>query len=321
MNQHDALLNRLLWARDEYAIGAGDRVMQKTPFGFDVSVWEFFLPLLAGARLVLARPGGHQDPEYLARLIEDAGVTTMHFVPSMLQVFLDPLEPRAPAIAAPGAVQRRGAALRAAGALRAVPAARRAAQPLWPDRGRHRRQRVALRRRPASRHRADRPPIANMRLYVLDRHLQPVPAGCPGEIHIGGIGVARGYLNRPELTAERFVPDPFAPTPAAPVQDRRPRRWLPDGAIEYLGRNDFQVKIRGMRIELGEIESALRACADVLDAVVSRARTRPATSASSPTCAAARAATRRPPTCARRSRRRCPSTWCRRRSSRSPSSR
>jgi len=269
MNQHDALANRLLWARDAYGIDATDRVLQKTPFGFDVSVWEFFLPLLAGARLVLARPGGHQDPEYLAALVEREAVTTMHFVPSMLQVFLDPLEPARCASlrrvlcsgeALPWALQERFFGALPIVELHNLYGPTEAAID------------VTAWRCDSSLHPGIVPigrPIANLRLYVLDRHMRPVPPGCPGEIHIGGRGVARGYLNRPELSAERFVADPFDPTPGARLYKTGDLgRWLPDGAIEYLGRNDFQVKIRGMRIELGEIESALGTCPGVHEAVV-----------------------------------------------------
>ncbi|HJU41105.1 MAG TPA: amino acid adenylation domain-containing protein, partial [Tahibacter sp.] len=269
MNQHDGVVNRLLWAQDEYRLTAGDRVLQKTPFSFDVSVWEFFLPLLAGATLVMARPGGHQDPQYLARTIADASITLLHFVPSMLQVFLDQAPPAA------------------CGSLRAVLCSGEALpyglqdkfERTLPHAGLHNLYGpteaaidVTYWRCDARLHVGKVPigrPIANIRMHILDANRRPVPLGAVGELYIGGAGVARGYLNRPELTAERFVADPFRAHDGARLYKTGDLgRWLPDGAIEYLGRNDFQVKIRGFRIELGEIEAKLAACTDVREAVV-----------------------------------------------------
>jgi amino acid adenylation domain-containing protein len=268
-NAHAGVVNRLLWARDEYRIGSGERLLQKTPFSFDVSVWEFFLPLLAGAQLVIARPYGHQDPRYLAQLIADAGITTIHFVPSMLQVFLD--SGPAPHCASLRRVLCSGEALphalqmRLHAALPGVelhnlygPTEAAVDVTAWHCRPDRRPGAVPIGR-----------PIANVRIYLLDRHLQPVPLGVAGEIHIGGVAVARGYLNRPELSAERFIPDPFSGAPGARLYKTGDLgRWRADGAIEYLGRNDFQVKLRGLRIELGEIEAALAACDGVREAVV-----------------------------------------------------
>lgn len=267
MNQHDAVVNRLLWAQDQYRLTAGDKVMQKTPFSFDVSVWEFFLPLLAGAELVMARPEGHQDPDYLQDLIETAGVTTLHFVPSMLQAFLPGLE--AEKCRSLRQVLCSGEALPAALTARfheALPkvvlhnlygpteaAVDVTAWPCQQDDG--------SAPPPIGR------PIANTRLYILDSALQPVPLGVIGEIYIGGIAVGRGYCRKPALSAERFLPDPFA-AGARLYKTGDLGRWRADGGIDYLGRNDFQVKIRGFRIELGEIESRLAACDGVGEAVV-----------------------------------------------------
>ncbi len=268
MNRHGAILNRLLWMQQALPLDESDRVLQKTPFSFDVSVWEFFWPLLAGARLVLARPGGHQDPDYLAALIAAEGVTTVHFVPSMLQVFLDsPAAARCASLrrvvcsgeALPHELQQRyGSLLQAPlynlyGPTEAAvdvtcwacdPAAARPVVPI----GR---------------------PIANTRVHVVDRNFRTVPLGVTGEILLGGAGLARGYLGRPDLTAARFLPDPLGDEPGGRLYRTGDLgRTLPDGSVEYLGRTDFQVKVRGFRIELGEIETALAAHPAVAQAVV-----------------------------------------------------
>ncbi|RJF84163.1 amino acid adenylation domain-containing protein [Azospirillum cavernae] len=262
------LLNRLRWMQDRYRLSPADAVLQKTPYGFDVSVWEFFWPLMTGARLVLAGPGEHRDAARLTALIETHGVTTLHFVPAMLQVFLDALEPG-----------------RCAGLTRllcsgeALPAALR-------DR--------CLAALPAELHNLYGPteasidvtvwdcraepqgpvpigrPIANIQTWILDGALNPVPVGVAGELYLSGIGLARGYLGRPGLTAAAFLPNPLADGPDHRRLYRTGdlARHRPDGAIEYLGRADFQVKIRGQRVELGEIEAALAALPGVAEAVV-----------------------------------------------------
>ncbi len=280
VNSHRAIRNRLLWMRERFALGPADRVLQKTPAGFDVSVWEFFGPLIVGARLVVARPGGHQDPAYLARTIAAQQITTIHFVPSMLQVFLG--EPGLERLTSLSRVIASGEALppdlvrRAARAL--PPAARlynlygptEAAVEVtcWPADPALARPRAPI-----------GAPIGNTAIHLLDRALRPQPVGVPGELAIGGVQVGRGYLGRPALTAERFVPDPTAGGDgAADGGAGRPgarvyltgdlARRLADGQIEYLGRLDHQVKIRGVRIELGEIEAALAAVPGVAEAVV-----------------------------------------------------
>nr|WP_236432391.1 non-ribosomal peptide synthetase [Pseudomonas syringae] len=268
-NQHDGVVNRLWWAQSEYRIGTDDRVLQKTPFGFDVSVWEIFLPLLAGAQLVMARPGGHQDPHYLMEVIERRSISMLHFVPSMLQAFVN----QTPAgrcstlkrvlcsgEALPHALLLQGQAHFPKSELHNLYGPTEAAIDVtaW-----HYVAEQDIGIVPIGR------PIANTQIYLLDAHGQPVPIGVSGEIHIGGIGVARGYLNRPELTAERFLEDPFSTEPAARMyRSGDLGRWLADGNIEYLGRNDDQVKLRGYRIELGEIESQLAGCPGVREAVV-----------------------------------------------------
>ena len=248
---------------------AADRFLQKTPFSFDVSVWEFFWTLMCGARLVIARPDGHKDPEYLRLLIERGGITRLHFVPSMLQIFLDTLEPgNCPSIAhvvcsgeeLPAALQRKCFERLPQARLSNLYGPTEAAVDVtaWECSPNDLGARVPIGR-----------PISNIRMYVLDAQRQVVPVGVIGEIYIGGVGVGRGYLNRPELTAERFVRDPFVDDRAAwHVPHRDLGFWRDDGAIEYLGRNDHQVKIRGFRIELGEIEAQLRSHPRIKDAVV-----------------------------------------------------
>jgi pristinamycin I synthase 3 and 4 len=254
---HGAIRNRLVWMQEAYGLGAGDTVLQKTPFSFDVSVWEFFWPLLTGARLVLARPGGHRDPGYLVDLIGRERVTVLHFVPSMLQAFLE--EPDlAPCrslrlVVASGEALPPGLARRCHERLDARlenlygPTEAAVDVTSWRCRPQTDAPSVPIGR-----------PIANTRIHLLDGSLGPVPAGVPGELYIGGANVGRGYLGRPALTAERFVPDPFAERPGARLYRTGDlARHLPDGAVEFLGRIDHQVKLRGFRIELGEIEAVL----------------------------------------------------------------
>ncbi|WP_369938522.1 non-ribosomal peptide synthase/polyketide synthase [Xanthomonas tesorieronis] len=269
MNEHRGVVNRLLWAQDQFGLDASDRVLQKTTFGFDVSVWEFFLPLLAGARLTLARPGGHQDPAYLVETIERCGITVMHFVPSMLQAFLAQSDlarcgslrhVKCSGEALPYALQQRFRAALPHAQLHNLYGPTEAAVDVthW--------------RCVDDAHAGIVPigkPVANTAIYLLDAHGEPVPVGVAGELHIGGVQVGRGYRNRAELTAERFIADPYSRDPRARLyRSGDLARWLPDGNVEYLGRNDFQVKIRGFRIELGEIEARLAELEHVREAVV-----------------------------------------------------
>ncbi|HKI02159.1 MAG TPA: non-ribosomal peptide synthase/polyketide synthase, partial [Thermoanaerobaculia bacterium] len=270
MNSHRGIVNRLLWMQEAFGLTAEDRVVQKTPISFDVSVWELFWPLMVGARLVIARPGGHQDPAYLMGLIAEQGVTTIHFVPSMLQVFLE-----APGLDGCGSLRRvvaSGEALpqdlerrfferlgwTGAGLFNLYGPTEAAVDvTVWSCERDGRRAAVPIGR-----------PIANTRIHLLGRFLEEVPIGVAGELHIGGVQVGRGYLDRPGLTAERFIPDPFGEPGERLYKTGDLARHLADGAIEFLGRIDHQVKIRGFRIELGEIESALAAHPSVREAVV-----------------------------------------------------
>lgn len=256
MNTHRAIVNRLAWMQAQYGLDATDVVLQKTPFSFDVSVWEFFWPLMTGARLVIARPEGHKDPAYLRDVVRERGVTTLHFVPSMLQTFLE--QRGLDALSSLRRVLCSGEALPVELARRCLERLPAELHNLYGpteaavDVSSFVVPRGALDRLPIGY------PISNLRLYVLDPQLEPSPVGVPGEVFIGGVGVGRGYFNRPDLTAERFIPDPFADEPGARLYRTGDLgRLLADGAIEYLGRLDFQVKLRGFRIELGEIETAL----------------------------------------------------------------
>ena len=268
LNHHRGIVNRLLWMQSRYQISSADAVLQKTPFSFDVSVWEFFWPLLSGARLVMARPGGHQDPAYLIRVIKERGITVMHFVPPMLRVFLE--EPGVSDCTGLRHVICSGEALphdlqekffeRLSCELHNLYGPTEAAVDVthWTCVRGSNSATVPIGR-----------PVANTRCYILDTLLQPMPVGVPGELHLGGVQIGRGYHNRPELTAEKFIADPFSNEPCAKLYKTGDLcRWLPEGTIEYLGRLDLQVKIRGFRIELGEIESALTQHESVREAVV-----------------------------------------------------
>jgi arthrofactin-type cyclic lipopeptide synthetase C len=268
MNEHLGVVNRLLWMQREYQMNGTDKVLQKTPYSFDVSVWEFFWTLQSGACLVVARPESHKDPSYLTETIERHGITTLHFVPSMLQIFLDHLRPGAcrsvrhivcSGEELPVALQNKCLQSLSGARLSNLYGPTEAAVDVtsWECEPMDQGGRVPIGR-----------PIANCRMYVLNAFGQPVPVGAVGEIHIGGVGVGRGYLNRPELTAERFLRDPFNQPHGRMYRTGDLGRWRSDGAIEYLGRNDHQVKIRGFRIELGEIEAQLIRCAHVREAVV-----------------------------------------------------
>ncbi len=271
INEHGAVVNRLLWMQDEYRLTSADAVLQKTPFSFDVSVWEFFWPLFTGARLVMARPEGHKDPAYLCEVIHAEQITTLHFVPSMLDVFLAHGDVSQCAglkrvmcsgEALPGSLVRRFKVQLPGSELHNLYGPTEAAVDVtaWNCAG------------PLELTPDNTPigkPIANTRLYLLDGQLQPVPQGVVGELYIGGVQVARGYLHRPELTAERFLNDPFSSVNNARMyRTGDVARYLADGNIEYLGRNDDQVKIRGLRIELGEIQARLTQFPEVKEAVV-----------------------------------------------------
>ncbi|CEM28128.1 unnamed protein product [Vitrella brassicaformis CCMP3155] len=269
INSHRGIVNRLLWMQDAYRLTERDAVLQKTPFSFDVSVWEFFWPLMVGAKIVVAKPGGHREPDYLADLIVSSGVTTCHFVPSMLSVFLD--EAKAPGCSAslrraicsgealPLELQDRFFRTMHDVELHNLYGPTEAAIDVtaWqcsPD--------SKLPTVPIGK------AIANTKLYILDSRLQMVPVGVAGELHIGGVQVAIGYHSRPELTAQRFISDPYSDNGGRMYKTGDLARYWPDGSIEFLGRIDFQVKIRGLRIELGEIEEAIASHPLVKEAVV-----------------------------------------------------
>jgi amino acid adenylation domain-containing protein/non-ribosomal peptide synthase protein (TIGR01720 family) len=260
MNTHGAICNRLLWMQEAYGLGEEDRVLQKTPISFDVSVWELFWPLLTGARLVLAEPGGHRDSEYLWEVIKREQITTLHFVPSMLNVFLEAGVAGKERLASVRRVicsgealsyetQERFYALGAQAELHNLYGPTEAAVDVtwWAcERGSERRV-VPIGK-----------PVANTQCYVLDEWGGPVPVGVSGELYLGGVQVGRGYLGRGELTAERFVPDAYGAVSGGRLYRTGDSvRLLEDGNLEYLGRLDHQVKLRGQRIELGEIEAAL----------------------------------------------------------------
>jgi amino acid adenylation domain-containing protein len=266
--EHRSVVNQLLWMQDKFQLTASDAFLQKAPFSFDASVWEFFMPLLAGARLVIARPEGQKDPGYLIDIITSEQVTIIHFVPSMLRIFLGA-----------AGVERCTSLRDVLGAGEALPLDLVARFHACSAATLHNlygptETTVSVLSWTFPRHddRAVVPigrPAANTQCYILDRNLQPVPVGVPGELYIGGIQVGRGYHNRPELTAERYIPDPFNYESHGRLYKSGDLcRFRRDGSIEFLGRIDQQVKIRGFRIELGEIETALKTNPDIRESTV-----------------------------------------------------
>ncbi|KAA0578715.1 non-ribosomal peptide synthetase/type I polyketide synthase [Azospirillum sp. Sh1] len=265
VNTQAGLSNRLRWMLETMPLAPGDAVVQKTPYTFDVSVWEFFWPLLMGARLVVAPPGDHRDPRAIARLIRRESITAAHFVPSMLSMFV--AEPEAAGCTSLKLVlcsgealtldqQERFHALGLPAQLHNLYGPTEAAIEVthWhcvPD--------PRLPEVPIGR------PLSNVVVRVLEADGQPAAIGAKGEICLGGASVARGYLNRPDLTEAAFVPDPFAPGWRL-YRTGDLGRWRPDGGVVYLGRRDSQVKLRGQRVEMGEIEVALRRAPGLADA-------------------------------------------------------
>ena len=268
MNSHRSVVNRLLWMQQTYPLEPGDAVLQKTPFSFDVSVWEFFWPLMVGARLVIAEPGGHLDPDYLIRVIREQSVTTVHFVPSMLRAFLD-----APGVELCDSLRRvicSGEVLppnvetkffkRLGAQLHNLYGPTEAAIDVtaWACEPNSVRPSVPI-----------GSPIANTEIHLLDRDLRLAPPGAQGELCIGGTNVGRGYWRRAALTAERFIPDPFSGRAGARLYRTGDlARRTKDGALEYLDRLDHQVKIRGMRVELGEIEARIAVAPGIRECAV-----------------------------------------------------
>ncbi|MFD7659194.1 amino acid adenylation domain-containing protein, partial [Actinosynnema sp. NPDC059797] len=266
---HRAIVNRLLWMQDEYRLTPGDRVLQKTPSSFDVSVWEFFWPFHVGAALVVARPDGHRDPAYLAGLVRRERVTTGHFVPSMLEAFTAHLEEsgeRCPDLvrvvcsgeALPTALARRFAAVCGAG-LHNLYGPTEAAVDVTAHAFTGAEVTATV---PIGR------PVWNTAVYVLDERLRPVPPGVPGELYLAGVQLARGYHDRPSLTAQRFVASPFGAPGSRLYRTGDVVRWCGEGVLEYLSRADDQVKIRGLRIEPDEIAAVLQDHPDVVRAAV-----------------------------------------------------
>ena len=253
---HRAICNHLQWRQRAYPLSGSDRFLHKASVSFDISVWEIFGPLLAGSTLLLAKPGGQQESAYLTRLMADEKVTVAHFGPAMLQVWLQ--EPELEQCQAlrqvfcggePLTVEQRDsffARLPARLCHQYGPTEATVDALVWECQADDR-EVIPLGR-----------PIANLRAYVLDEELQPAPMGVAGELHLAGLGLARGYLKRADLTAEKFIPDPFSEQGGERLYKTGDRaRYLADGTLEFLGRLDQQVKIRGFRIELGEIEAVL----------------------------------------------------------------
>ncbi|MEH1775235.1 amino acid adenylation domain-containing protein [Nostoc sp.] len=257
MLPHHAICNHMFWMQSEFPLTQVDKVLQKTPFSFDASVWEFYAPLLVGAQLVMARPGGHQDSDYLIQAIIEQHITTLQLVPSLLQMLL-----------AHGGIENCQSLKRVFCGGEALPVALQERFFANLDAELHNlygptetcidviswtcKRGINQQVVPIGR------PIANTQIYLLDSRGQPVPVGIPGELHISSEQLARGYLNRPELTAEKFIPNPFGDQLGVRLYKTGDlARYLPNGDIEYLGRIDNQIKIRGFRIELGEIETVI----------------------------------------------------------------
>lgn len=268
INTHKAITNRILWMKEYLGVTSEDRILQKTPYSFDVSVWEFFLPLITGAELIEAKPEGHKDNIYLMDIIEREKVTIMHFVPSMLRVFLESLDRNkcrslekviCSGEALPFELQQRFYRLFDKAELHNFYGPTEAAVDVtyW-----HCPRDCSNELVPIGK------PISNCKLYILDNNMHPVPIGVHGELYIGGICLSKGYHNREELTKEKFVPDIFGDQGDLLYRTGDIVKYLPDGNIAFIGRCDNQVKIKGFRIELGEIEKCISAHEDVQDAVV-----------------------------------------------------
>ena len=274
MIEHRSVINRLSWMQKKYPIGNDSCILQKTPFTFDVSVWEMFWWSFTGASVCMLDPGGEKDPELIIRAVERYRVTTLHFVPSMLSIFLQYLEKKAniSRLSSLRQVFSSGEALTIQQVIKfnnllnltngtelynlygpteaTVDVSYFDCSP-----------EVSLNLVPIGK------PIDNIKLYILDKNMNLLPVGIPGELFIGGVGVARGYLNKPELTTEKFIENQFVSGEKV-YKTGDLARWFSKGDIEYLGRMDFQIKIRGFRIELGEIENRLLTHPGVFDAVV-----------------------------------------------------
>ncbi|MEW6737661.1 MAG: amino acid adenylation domain-containing protein, partial [Acidobacteriota bacterium] len=266
MVTHQAIGNHMRWMQTTFGFIASDRVLQKTPFSFDASVWEFYAPLLVGGQLVLAEPESHKDVAYIANTISRQEITIVQFVPSLLQMLIAAEqisecsclrlvycggEPLSEELLKEFFSQSQAALINLYGPTEAT-----IDSTYWVCQKDYNNVPIGK-------------AIDNVETFILDSYLQPVPIGVAGELYISGMGLARGYLNRPELTAERFIPNPFSEEPGTRLYKTGDLcRYLPDGNIEYLGRTDHQVKIRGYRIELGEIEAALAQYPTIQECVV-----------------------------------------------------
>jgi amino acid adenylation domain-containing protein len=271
---HSGIINRLQWMQKAYPLNAQSHVLQKTPFNFDVSVWELFWPLLQGAQLVYAKPEGHKDPDYLVDFIQQQGITTLHFVPSMLGVFLQ--SENIEQCSSITQVFTSGEALQLEHSTAFFqrlgfaelhnlygPTEASIDVSYYACKAQEPHKTIPIGK-----------PIDNTQLLVLDEELKLLPKGAVGELYIGGKNLALGYLNQPVLTAASFIDNPFIKQGLASKKLYKTgdiARYLHDGEIEYLGRVDHQVKIRGLRIELQEIEQQLRKIDSVTEAVVTTA--------------------------------------------------
>lgn len=271
MNQHSGVVNRLLWAQDYFKLESdSDVVLQKTTFCFDVSVWELFWPLIAGVKLVFAKPEGHKDSQYLRELIEQTGITTIHFVPSMLSTFLLDIPPQSckklKRVLCSGEalklnhIQSFQEKLQQAELYNLYGPTEAAIDVTACEIPEYASLMTEI---------SIGKPVANTQIYILNQAGNIAPIGVPGELVIGGIQVARGYLNRPELTKEKFIKNPFEQQSNTKLYCTGDlAKWLPNGTISFLGRLDTQVKIRGFRVELGEIESVIQQSPTVKQCIV-----------------------------------------------------
>lgn len=268
-NIHKALVNRILWMHEQYPINENDNILQKTPFSFDVSVWEFFWPLMVGATLVVAKPEIHKDVDELRKTIEKYKITTIHFVPSMLNLFLEDIKTNScdslrqvfvSGEALPTNLMHKFFEKFNCCKLHNLYGPTEAAIDVtYHECTKNFKFSGAI--VPIGR------PISNIKIYILDKFMNPTPIGVTGELHISGVGLARGYINREELTSEKFVPNPFDPGDKL-YKTGDLCSYREDGIIEYLGRIDNQIKLRGLRIELGEIESQITEHSGIKKAVV-----------------------------------------------------
>ena len=267
INRHRGLNNRIQWMQKQFKLTSEDRLLQKTPYTFDVSVWEFFWPLISGAAIVMAKPQGHKDPEYILETIKKYQITTIHFVPSMLQLFLDfiPKGESLPLkrVICGGEPLKKTTELQFFSKTKEVglynlygPSEASISVTFWECTGSKEESRVPIGY-----------PISNINLYVMDEQLNTVKPLEAGELYIGGIAPGKGYFNQQALTEEVFIVNPLDENEIL-YKTGDICRYRPDGALEYIGRNDFQVKLRGNRIELTEIEYTFEKQPNIKECIV-----------------------------------------------------